>query len=89
MGAYNGRLMPRLIFGLPVQAVILTGLAFMLLVLLLFPAAALHPFRPFLLGGCGLMLFRAYRVMRTAHEAAILPALDRAKRMNAAKRVID
>ena len=89
MGAYNGRLMPRLIFGLPIQAVVVAGIAFVCLIFFLFPSSQLHIFRPFFLCGCVLLLLRVYRIMKTATETAILSALDKSKRLRRAQKIID
>lgn len=89
MGAYNGRLMPRLIFGLPLNAVVLSAIAFVLLVVTLLPSAVLHPLRPLLVIAFGLLIMRTYYIIKTATEFAIVAAMDRNKRIARAKRITD
>jgi len=89
MGAYNSRLMPRLIFGLPLNAVAFSAIAFVLLVVALLPSTKLHPLRPFLIFAFGLLAMRTYYIMRTATESAIVPAMDKNKRITRAKRPTD
>ena len=89
MGAYNGRLMPRLIFGVPLQAVILSGITFTLLVIMLLPSAKLDLLRPLFFAISCLIMMRVYRIMKTAAEFAIMPAMDKNKRLHNARRIID
>ncbi len=89
MGAYNSRLMPRLIFGLPLNAVVFSAIAFVLLVVALLPSPNLHPLRPFLIFAFGLLAMRTYYIMKTATEFAIVSAMDRNKRITRARRPTD
>lgn len=75
MGAYNGRLLPRSIFGLPLEGVVLSGIAFCLLVLLLLPGEKLHAFRPLFLFGCVSLFIKARNIINSGHLAIIFTPL--------------
>ena len=87
MSAYNGRFMPRSIFGLPMVAVIYSSLSFCCLVMLLIPAAELHFLRPLFLAGCVLPLLRARRIIRAGSLVVIIQAISKERALKLAKRV--
>lgn len=89
MGAYNGRFMARSIFGLPLPAVILAGISFCCLIMLLFPASGLHPFRPILLIAFVGTLLRARSIIRLGALLVIIKILSKEKALQSAKKLSD
>ncbi len=81
MGAYNGRLLPRSIFGLPLEGVVLSGAAFCFLVLLLLPGSGLHILRPFFLLGCCASFIKARQVINAGIMAVIAKPLKEEGRL--------
>lgn len=83
MGAYNGRLMPRSVFGMPLEAVVLSSISFCCLVLML--SVQFNLLRIIFVLGFVLTLRRVNKILSSGSLVVIVKALkeeDNIKRIN-------